>query len=87
MQQKLAGKKRRYGEREETEADLAAAMEKKMFPTFDDNVDKTKTKEDQRNSALKRKYQLDIKKQANKKFSGSSFLTPESVAYLNSALK
>lgn len=46
MQQKLAGKKRRFGEREETEADLAAAMEKKMFPTFDDNVDKTKTKED-----------------------------------------
>jgi hypothetical protein len=48
VEQKLAGKKRRYGEREETEADQAAALEKKMFPSFDDNVDKTKTKDDQR---------------------------------------
>ena len=57
VQQKLAGKtfsgvKRRFNQREPNQSVLVAeeadALEKAMFPQKDDNIDKTKTKDQQR---------------------------------------
>jgi hypothetical protein len=41
----------------------------------------------QREKALKAKYDMEIQHQKMKKFSNSSFLTPEAAMYLNEAIR
>jgi superfamily II DNA/RNA helicase len=82
---KLAGKKRTNRERENPE-DEAALLEKQLFPQYDDAQNKDREKNKQREQAQKMKYDLERKKQQTKKYNNSSFLTPESITYLNQAI-
>lgn len=44
-------------------------------------------KAEQRASALKHQYESEKKKEQTKKFANSSYLTPESISYLNEQIK
>jgi hypothetical protein len=48
---------------------------------------KRESKAEQKELSLKKKYDLEIQSQKTKKFSNSSFLTPEAAMYLNEAIR
>lgn len=55
---------------------------------YDNNISrKRESKAEQKELALKKKYDLEILSQKTKKFSNSSFLTPEAAMYLNEAIR
>lgn len=81
ISQKLSGKKRTHLEREEN-------LELGMFPDLKtEKAAKERNKAAQRASALKKQYEIEKKKEITKKFGMSSYLTPESISYLNDAIK
>lgn len=85
VQTKLAGKKRKRGE-----ADLPEELDENEQPLFrvpDDSRHKDRDRGKQREQALKQKYDKHHESLMLKRFSKSSFLTPESAAYLNEAIK
>lgn len=47
----------------------------------------TRNKEEQRKRALKVQYKKDKDNEIARKFANSSYLTPESITYLNSVIK
>jgi hypothetical protein len=80
---KLSGVKRTNSQREnegESEAWLRGDMKS-------ENVRKARDKAEQRAEALKRQYEAEKKREITRKFANSSYLTPESISYLNDAVK
>jgi len=49
-------------------------------------LSKARDKAEQRAVALKRQYEAEKKREMTRKFANSSYLTPESIGYLNDAL-
>lgn len=58
-----------------------------LFKNPDGDKIKERNREKQRQDALKKTYEQDKANMMQKRFKGSSFLTPESVAYLNEAIR
>jgi hypothetical protein len=58
-----------------------------LFKNPDGDKIKERNREKQRQDALKKTYEQDRANMMQKRFKGSSFLTPESVAYLNEAIR
>jgi hypothetical protein len=78
---KLSGKKRTHHE-------LQDGIDLGMFKEWKGEAAiKERNKAVQRSNALKLQYQADKKREITRKFSNSSYLTPESIMYLNDAVK
>lgn len=58
-----------------------------LFKNPDGDKIKERNREKQRQDALKKTYEQDKANMMQKRFKASSFLTPESVAYLNEAIR
>lgn len=83
VSQKLSGQKRQRSSRT---GDEAFDLEQELFPNPDGDEKRERNKDKQRQEALKKSYAQDKQNQSKKRFKGSSYLTPESVAYLNEAI-
>ena len=57
-----------------------------MFKSYDDLKQGTRNKEQQRSQALKKSYEKSKTSQLEKQFGKCSFLTPESITYLNESI-
>lgn len=79
VNQKLSGKKRMAAERGDLDFD--------EFIKKGEKAPLVRNKEEQRKKELKRQYQLEKEKELTKKFANSTYLTPESISYLNSVIK
>jgi hypothetical protein len=86
ISEKLAGRKRKNGERSGTD-EFIDEIEKPLFKQYDDSKQRTRNREEQRKISLKESYEREHKQQMLKKFGKSSYLTPESIMYLNQQLK
>jgi len=62
--------------------------DEKLFKKFHDDTPQRKrdNKAKQKENALKTKYDAEIESQRLKKFSNSSYLTPEAAVYLNEVM-
>ena len=59
-----------------------------VFKKYDDDgSNKRRIKENQKTDSLNKKYEKEKEKEEAKRFSNSSFLTPESARYLNDLIK
>lgn len=82
VSKKLSGKKRLNAERDTYFDDVVDEHAKKgEAPARDRN------REAQRKIALKASYQKEKEKELERKFANSSYLTPESIRYLNEVVK
>lgn len=79
VNQKLSGKKRLAAERGDLDFD--------EFIKKGEKAPLVRNKEEQRKKALKIQYQQEKEKEITRKFANSSYLTPESITYLNSVIK
>lgn len=80
---KLAGRKRKRDDEEDEETKL----EQTLFKNPDGDKARERDAAQQRAEAQKKKFEKDKAGLLQRRFKGSSFLTPESVAYLNQAIK
>lgn len=76
---KLSGKKRLAVERGDLEFD--------EMITKGEKAPLHRNKEEQRKKALKLQYKAEKEKELTRKFANSSYLTPESITYLNEVIK
>ena len=84
INEKLAGKKRKASERDGVEENELGEV---TFKKYDDEGDRERSRVKQKEQAMEKKYEHDKKSEMLKKFAHSSFLTPESAAYLNEIMK
>jgi len=86
ISQKLSGKKRSYLEK--IEQDAGGDLDFNMFGSLKgERAAKERNKAVQRAAALKQQYEMEKKRELTRKFANSSYLTPESISYLNNAIK
>jgi len=86
ISQKLSGKKRSYLEK--IEQDAGGDLDLNMFGSLKgERAAKERNKAVQRAGALKQQYEMEKKRELTRKFANSSYLTPESISYLNNAIK
>ena len=85
----------------ELDADLKFEVNKKLGkkrlasergdPDFDEfkgeKTQRERNKEEQRKRELKRTYEKEKEKELTRRFANSSYLTPESITYLNQIIK
>ena len=81
----LSKKRMKMEEDAEKQDDVYA--EQKFKEYNDDGSNKRRVKEKQKEQALKEKYEKEKQREAAKRFSNSSFLTPESARYLNELMQ
>lgn len=79
VNQKLSGKKRMAVERGDLDFDEAIKKGEK--------APLNRNKEEQRKRALKLEYKAEKEREITRKFANSTYLTPESITYLNSVIK
>eukprot|EP00351_Strombidinopsis_sp_SopsisLIS2011_P001245 CAMPEP_0116876300 /NCGR_PEP_ID=MMETSP0463-20121206/8272_1 /TAXON_ID=181622 /ORGANISM="Strombidinopsis sp, Strain SopsisLIS2011" /LENGTH=88 /DNA_ID=CAMNT_0004522827 /DNA_START=1908 /DNA_END=2174 /DNA_ORIENTATION=- len=85
INQKLSGTKRKANSREDdVKEDEFGEV---TFKKYDDEGDRERSRVKQKEQAMNKKYEHDKKSEMLKKFAHSSFLTPESAAYLNEVMK
>ncbi len=84
INEKLSGKKRKASDRDNYEENELGEV---TFKKFDDEGDRERSRVKQKEIAMEKKYEHDKKSEMLKKFAHSSFLTPESAAYLNEVMK
>lgn len=79
VKNKLSGKKRMAAERGDLDFD--------EFISKGESAPKSRNKEEQRKRALKASYEKEKEKEMTRRFANSSYLTPESIKYLNGVMK
>lgn len=79
VKNKLSGKKRKAAERGDLDFD--------EFVSKGEAAPKQRNKEEQRKRELKKSYEKDKQKEMTRRFANSSYLTPESIRYLNDVVK